>query len=101
MRKRQTLLHAGLSCWPVAQRAPTAFARALRRRYWAPYIDFMRYAWHALMTNEFESRPDVLIDGQPVLEFYSVDDSKWASIGYEFLFFVGFFATAWLVRMLP
>ena len=70
----------------------------LRRRFWAPYIDFMRYAWHALMTNEFEGRPDVLIDGQPVLEFYSVDDSKWGSIGYEFLFFAGFFVLAWLVR---
>lgn len=35
----------------------------LRRRYWAPYLDFIRYAWHAQMTNEFEGHPDVMING--------------------------------------
>ena len=57
----------------------------------------MRYAWHALMTNEFEKYPNVLQAGLPVLEFYDITDSKWASIGYEFLFFLAFFFTAWLV----
>ena len=65
--------------------------------YWAPYIDFMRYAFFALMANEFEGRPDVLLDGVPVLEFYDITESKWAYLGYEALFFVGFFCLAFLV----
>ena len=70
----------------------------MHRRYWAPYLDFIRYAWHAQMTNEFEGRPDIMINGVPVLEFYNIKDSKWASLGYESLFFLGFFCFAWLVR---
>jgi hypothetical protein len=50
------------------------------------------------MTNQFEDRPDVLVNGQPVLEFYDIKDTKWASLGYEALFFLGFFFFAWLVR---
>ena len=37
---------------------------------------------------------------QPVLDFYDIKDSKWASLGYESLFFLGFFFFAWLVRAL-
>ena len=70
-------------------------------RFWAPYLDFMRYAFFALMTNEFEGRPDVLLDGVPVLEFYDITDSKWAYLGYESLFFAGFFCLAFLVREYP
>ena len=65
--------------------------------WWAPYIDFMRYAFFALMANEFEGRPDVLLDGVPVLEFYDITDSKWAYLGYEALFFAAFFCLAFLV----
>jgi hypothetical protein len=36
-----------------------------------------------------------------VLEFYDIKDSKWASLGYESLFFLGFFFFAWLVREPP
>ena len=68
-------------------------------RYWAPYLDFMRYAFYALMTNEFEGRPDVLLNGVPVLEFYNITNSKWAYLGYESLFFFGFFCLAFLVRV--
>ena len=67
-------------------------------RDWAPYVDFMSYGWHAQMTNEFEGRPDVLLNGVPVLEFYNITDSKWASLGYEATFFLGLFCFAWLVR---
>ena len=66
-------------------------------RKWFQYLDFIRYAWHAQMTNEFDGRPDVLLNGVPVLEFYDIKDSKWASLGYESLFFAGFFFFAWLV----
>ena len=68
-------------------------------RYWAPYLDFMRYAFYALMTNEFEGRPDVLLNGVSVLEFYAITDSKWAYLGFEALFFAGFFCLAFLVRI--
>ena len=37
-------------------------------RYWAPYTDFIRHAWHAQMANQFSRRPDVLFAGvEPVL----------------------------------
>lgn len=42
-------------------------------RYWAPYADFIRHAWHAQMANQFSRRPDVLFAGvEPVLQYYSI-----------------------------
>ena len=67
-------------------------------RYWAPYADFMSHAWHAQMANEFGGRPDALLDGVPILEFYNVTGTKWANLGYEATFFAGFFCFAWAVR---
>ena len=67
-------------------------------RYWAPYGDFMSHAWHAQMVNEFGGRPDALLDGVPILEFYNVRGTSWANLGFEATFFVGFFCFAWLVR---
>lgn len=64
---------------------------------WYSYLDFIRYAWHAQMVNQFEGRPDISVNGKPVLEFYDIKETKWACVGYESLFFLGFFFFAWLV----
>ena len=43
----------------------------------------------------------VLLNGQPVLEFYDVHQTtKWGALGYESLFFVFFFLAAWTVSIL-
>ena len=43
----------------------------------------------------------MLLNGQPVLEFYDVHQtSKWGALGYESLFFVFFFLAAWTVSIL-
>ena len=43
----------------------------------------------------------MLLNGQPVLEFYDVHQtSKWGALGYESLFFVFFFLAAWTVSTL-
>lgn len=66
--------------------------------FWYQYLDFIHYAWSAQMSNQFEGHADVILNGQPVLEFYDITDSKWANLGFESCFFVGFFCFAWLVR---
>ena len=40
--------------------------------YWKWYadIDFLHYAWGALMQNQFKPHPTALFNGQPVLEYY-------------------------------
>ena len=40
----------------------------LARRYGD--IDFLHYAWGALMQNQFKPHPTSLFNGQPVLEYY-------------------------------
>ena len=68
-------------------------------RYWAPYTDFIRHAWHVLMANQFGGQTDLLFAGaEPVLQYYAVKQSAWASLGCASLFFLGFFCLAWLVR---
>lgn len=43
-----------------------------------------------------------MLNGQPVLEFYDVQQtSKWGALGYESLFFVFFFLAGWTVSILP
>lgn len=66
--------------------------------FWYQYINFIRYAWHAQMGNQFEGPHDVMLNGQPILQFYDINDSKWANLGFEAIFFLGFFTFAWLVR---
>lgn len=69
------------------------------RRY--SYIDFLRYAWGALMISQFRGRsgPDgrpVTINGEPILSYYGLEDyTAWEMLGYEVLFFIVFFAAAW------
>ena len=75
--------------------------------YWRWYakIDFLRYAWSALMINQFEgakedspnSGSDVEIAGSPILVHFGQDvfSGKWEALGYEAVFFVAFFFMAW------
>ncbi len=71
---------------------------------WYRYINFLGYAWGALMVNEYGGDRDIefLYDPetnttQTVLEYFSLDGvDKWAFLGYESLFFVGFFGLAFL-----
>ena len=69
---------------------------------WYAYIDFLRYAWYALMINQFkgakaDSGGEIEIAGSPILQYYATDDfsSKWEPLGYELLFFIAFFFMAW------
>ncbi len=67
---------------------------------WYSYIDFLRYAWGALMVNQFTD-PDYgnppWIGGQTVLDYYFLGGvSKSAYVGYLALFFPVFFVFAWL-----
>ncbi|CAL8464553.1 g4088 [Coccomyxa elongata] len=64
--------------------------------FWYQYLDFIRYGWHAQMGNQFEGNRDVLLNGKPILEFYDINYSKWANLGFESIFFLGFFVLAWL-----
>ncbi|KAK9815892.1 hypothetical protein WJX72_011513 [[Myrmecia] bisecta] len=65
---------------------------------WYSYINFLRYAWGALMVNQFEhSEPSDFLGSKGVLDYYSLaGTSKWAFLGYEFAFFVSFFLLAYL-----
>ncbi len=52
-------------------------------------IDFIRYAWSALMANQFgETDPVFTADGQTVLTYYSIDgDNGWQYFALLFAFF--------------
>jgi ATP-binding cassette, subfamily G (WHITE), member 2 len=72
---------------------------------WYAYINFLRYAYAALLINQFdgmtENTPNaggpILIADQQILKYYGVHDfsSSWEVIGYECLFFVAIFFLAW------
>jgi ATP-binding cassette, subfamily G (WHITE), member 2 len=72
---------------------------------WYSYIAFLRYAWSALMINQFDGETEaspnagapIQIAGLPILKYYGQDAfaNAWESIGYEALFFVAFFGLAW------
>lgn len=68
---------------------------------WYGYIDFLRYAWGALMKNQFGGDRDVVFITQPepttVLEYYSLSGiSMWGWFGIEICFFVVFFGFTYL-----
>ncbi|KAG2482622.1 hypothetical protein HYH03_018464 [Edaphochlamys debaryana] len=66
---------------------------------WYSYIDFLRYAWGAVMVNQFEGERNVEWMGTTVLNYYSLGEiDKWAYMGYLSLFFIVFFLLA-LVTM--
>ena len=71
---------------------------------WYGYIDFLRYAWGALMKNNFNGDRNIefLTDSATnhtytVLEYYNLDGiNMWGWVGIEFCFFVAFFFFAFL-----
>jgi len=70
---------------------------------WAMYINYMYYAWGALMKNQFALDPETYgvnqaINGRLVLEFYGLDDgaSGWGYLGYLAIFVGAFFVIGFL-----
>jgi hypothetical protein len=79
---------------------------------WFSYIDFLRYAWGALMVNQFTGpRGDpVWVNGKTVLQHYSLRDQDmhtrytwytedvdmWANVGFLSIFFFLYAVCAWL-----
>ena len=39
-------------------------------------IDFLHYAWGALMQNQFKPHPTALFNGQPVLQYYYLHGAR-------------------------
>ena len=65
---------------------------------WYSYVDLMKYAWGALMINQWDGNDPVLFaGGETLLEKYELDDvNKWGYVGYLLLFFCAFFILAFL-----
>ena len=65
---------------------------------WYSYVDLMKYAWGALMINQWDGNDPVLFaGGETLLETYELDDvNKWGYVGYLLLFFCAFFILAFL-----
>jgi ABC-type multidrug transport system permease subunit len=70
---------------------------------WYGYIDFLRYAWGALMVNQFKDNDVIFVEDTKtntsltVLEYYSLDGiSMWGWFGIELCFFVVFYIFAFL-----
>ena len=81
--------------------------------FWFSYIDFIRFAWGALMVNQFSGPKGdpVWLNGQTVLQHYGLKNFKfhgeahytwytgtvqpWANFGFLCLFFSGFFTLTW------
>lgn len=72
--------------------------------YWYSKINFLRYAWAALMVSQFEandggSRTQIRRDNGetiPLLEFYELKENEGFYIGWIFAFFAAFFVAAYL-----
>lgn len=63
---------------------------------WYSYINFLRYSWGALMTNQFSEEDPIWIDGKSVLQYYELDGIRRSNfIGFLALFFAFFFVCAW------
>jgi ATP-binding cassette subfamily G (WHITE) protein 2 len=66
---------------------------------WAMYVNYLFYAWGALMKNQFALNPETdganqARNGNLVLQYYSLDDgvSGWGYLGYLAIFVGVFFA---------
>ena len=65
---------------------------------WAIYINYMHFAWAALMKNQFSLSQETYgatqaLNGQIVLQFYGLDNSTsgWWYLGYLAIFVCAFF----------
>ncbi|PRW20409.1 P-loop containing nucleoside triphosphate hydrolase [Chlorella sorokiniana] len=65
---------------------------------WYAYIDVLRYAWGALMKNQFDGDRNVeFVSGQTILDYYSLSGiSAWGWLGIEAAFVAVFFVFAYL-----
>ncbi|GLC39039.1 hypothetical protein PLESTB_001286600 [Pleodorina starrii] len=64
---------------------------------WYSRIDFLRYAWGALMVNQFEHQKVDFVGGVSILRYYGLEGAdKWAYLGYLSLFWIVF---AWLALL--
>jgi len=64
---------------------------------WYSKIDFIRYGWTALMTNEFKDNKEIFLANMTVLEYYQMADCKSShNVGYLVIFFGVFAVLAWL-----
>lgn len=63
-----------------------------------PYVNFIHYAWGALMVNQFEGYEDAAYFPfsymQPLDYFGLESTNKWAYLGYESIFIALFFILA-------
>ncbi|KXZ50089.1 hypothetical protein GPECTOR_18g66 [Gonium pectorale] len=58
---------------------------------WYSRIDFLRYAWGALMLNQFEGHDVEFAGGQTLLQYYGLEGGdKWAYVGYLAIFWIVF-----------
>jgi hypothetical protein len=65
---------------------------------WYSYIDVLRYAWGALMKNQFNGDRNVeFVSGQTILDYYSLSGiNAWGWLGIEAAFVAVFFGFAYL-----
>ncbi|EFJ42159.1 hypothetical protein VOLCADRAFT_107413 [Volvox carteri f. nagariensis] len=64
---------------------------------WYSRIDFLRYAWGALMLNQFEDHNVEFAGGKTILEYYGLlGADKWTYVGYLSLFWIVFATLALL-----
>jgi hypothetical protein len=63
---------------------------------WYSYIDVLTYSWGALVINQYEHYPRKFLQGQSVIEYFSLQGkSKWGQVGWAALFFPAFLLLAW------
>ena len=64
------------------------------------YINWLQYAWSALMVNHFKGK-DIMYGGEEILEYFSLNNvSMWAYVAYEALFVIFFLIVCWLALSL-
>lgn len=60
------------------------------------YINWLQYAWGALMVNQFKGDGVKVYGNQEILEYFSLNSAdKWAYVGYEALFVLFFLGVCW------
>ena len=58
----------------------------------------LRYAFQAMMINNWEDNDTIFLDGKTVLQYYGMDNegSAWENIGILFAFYLVFISIAYL-----
>ena len=64
---------------------------------WYAYVDLMKFSWGALMINQWKENDPEFVGGVSLLTEYDLKgESEWAYVGYLCVFFLAFFAAAFL-----